>query len=541
MKTKRQLILLGIVLAAITGCDRPEPIGLSEASPEEPEPVLNYHALVIGIGDYSGTGWPQLGTARADAEEIGNVLSERYGFQVTKLTDRQATRGNILRALDQLMQLTPNDALLIYFAGHGSYDDSMGEGYWIPHGAQRSRMGLPAKEDWLWNSSISRILQASPARHILLVADTCYGGALFRGEEDPEKSAHWYRRAMAVPSRYLITSGNLEPVLDSGIRHSVFAQELLNYLQYADRDVFSASDIAVAIREKVSRLTGQLVRMGPLPSPAHAGGEFVFIRSGTAFAQQDTNPEPAPAVAASFRNAEPINRLQAIADRIEETSPLVRPRVLACLGPSSSNPDEAAVVRSRLQEALRTIGGTVLVEREAFDDLLQEVELGRTGMADRRAAMEIGKLLPASLILFGEIIPFDGTKEIQLRVVDTETSRVLSAVNAAFSNREEMNQACNSLATQVMEAVCRARPLVFPAQETKDGSLCASWGRFHGAQIGDTFEIITREGIGTVAPKETVCGTAQILSLGEEEALFSADWAKADTNRTTQLWLKATL
>ncbi|QHI69070.1 caspase family protein [Tichowtungia aerotolerans] len=535
MKTQCQLILLGVVLAAVTACERPQP-GVLEKPPDTTPPALTYHALVIGIGDYNGTGWLQLGTARADAEEIGDVLHERYGFHVTKLTDHQATRGNILRALDQLMQLTSNDALLIYFAGHGSYDESMGEGYWIPFGAERSRMGLPAKEDWLWNSSISRILQASPARHILLVADTCYGGALFRGEETPEKSDHWYRRAMDVPSRYLITSGNLEPVLDSGIRHSVFAQELLNYLRYAEQEFFSASDIAVAIRSKVSRLTGQLVRMGPLPSPAHAGGEFVFVRSGSILAQ-NTEPVPDPAV---FRNAEPIGTLQSLADRIESAS-FMRPRVLACLGPSGDNAEETAVVRSRLQDALRSIGGTVLVEREAFDDLLQEVELGKSGMADRRAAMEIGRLLPASLILFGEMVPFDGQTEIQLRVVDTETSRVLSAVNEPFTDRSDLDSACRTLAEQIMQAVDRARPVIMPARPTDDGNLTAGWGRFHGAQVGDTFAIITRTGIGTIAPKETVCGTAKILSLGEEEALFAADWSRADTNRpATQLWLKAT-
>jgi hypothetical protein len=533
MKKRCQIILLGMIMLTVAACDRPEPIAPAKKSAKQIA-TLHYHALVIGIGDYSGTGWPTLGTARADAEAVSEVLRSQYGFEVTELTDRHATHGNILRALDQIMNLGKDDALLIFFAGHGFYDEAMSEGYWIPFGAQRSRMNRPAKEDWLWNSSIDRILSASPARHILLVADTCYGGSLFRGEETPEKSLYWYQRAMSVPSRGLITSGNLEPVLDSGIHHSVFAQELLNYLQYSEQDVFSASDIAVSIRSKVSQLTGQLVRMGPLASQAHAGGEFVFVRPGTEFAIT-SNGSNSPV----FRNAPPVDSLQLLANRIQKSG-FVRPRVLACLGPEGNEP-ETMRIRSRLHDCLNMIGGSILVEREAFDSLLQEVELSSSGMADHRAATEIGRLLPASLILFGEVIPDGEQKEIHLRVVDTETSRVLCSTAERFSSREEMNQACQVLAQRIMTSVDRARPILLPAQETGTNALEAGWGRFHGARVGDSFDIVSREAFDTVSPKETVLGKARLQSLGEERALFQADWTTAATNRPAMLWLKATL
>jgi len=545
MKMRCQYILLGALAFVVAGCDRPTQKVPAQNYGSPTAPALNYYALVIGVDDYTGTGWPQLGTARADAEAMGNILQSHYGFNVMGLTGSQATRGNILRALGQLMNLTASDALLIYFAGHGFYDEQMDEGYWIPHGAQRFRMGQPAKEDWLWNSSISRVLNALPAKHVLLMADTCYGGSLFRGEEEVLKSNQWYRRAMGVPSRYLITSGNLEPVLDSGIRHSVFAQEILNYLQYGEQDIFSASDIAVSIRAKVSELTGQLVRMGPLVSPAHAGGEFVFVRSGIGL--------PAPAVSNAkpekpvFRNAEPANRLQQLAAQIETYSrkapnnAFIRPRILACLGPTGSNPEETAMVRSRLHKSLDTIGGCILVERKAFDALLQEIELGRSRLVDSRATPEIGKLLPASLILFGEIIPIGNQQEIQLRIVDTETSRVLSSASASFTNHDDLDVACQTLAERIMKTMNKARPLLIAARQTESGKLRAGWGKFHGARVGDMFEIITRDAVGTISEKEIPQGIARLLSLGEEQAEFQAEWSQTETNRSATLWLKATL
>ena len=29
-------------------------------------------------------------------------------------------------------KLTPNDSVIVYYAGHGHFDDDTGEGYWLP-------------------------------------------------------------------------------------------------------------------------------------------------------------------------------------------------------------------------------------------------------------------------------------------------------------------------------------------------------------------------------------------------------------------------
>lgn len=551
MKPLLQYSLLSITLLTASACGRPENSSAQPtANPQTAAAALHFHALVIGVSDYSGSDWPTLSTARDDADAIGSVLEDQYGFDVVKLLDRKASRKNILHALDELMTLGADDALLIYFAGHGFYDRQMDEGYWIPSGAARSSMGHPAKEDWLWNSSINRIISASPARHILLIADTCYGGSLFRGEETVARPVDWYRRAMAVPSRYLITSGNLEPVLDSGIHHSIFAREILNVLQYSDQNLFSASDLGVSIRDHVSQLTGQLVRMGPLPTPAHAGGEFVFIRNSAdrdLQAKTDSSAQNQPV----FRSAEPLeavaekSKLQTLADRMEKYSreapdaPQIRPRILACIGPVGPNPAETTLIRSRLRKHLNAKGNCVLVEREAFDEVLREVELSQSSLADSRVATRIGKLLPASLILFGDILPLDGHSEIHLRVIDSETSRVLASAFQPFIDSSELDGACQALATEIMDAVNQARPLILPVQQTPSGTLQTGWGRFHGAQIGETFDIVIREGTETICPQEHVIGTARLLSMTEEHSVLKAQWDSASTNAPDTIWLKA--
>ncbi len=78
-----------------------------------------YHALVIGNNDYQNL--PKLETAVGDAEAVAQVLKQNYGFEVRLM--RNATRADILRALNKYRaDLTDDDNLLVYYAGHGWLD-----------------------------------------------------------------------------------------------------------------------------------------------------------------------------------------------------------------------------------------------------------------------------------------------------------------------------------------------------------------------------------------------------------------------------------
>ncbi len=534
-------LLLGIIL--LSACDRQEePISVAPAVDHSSAP-LNYHALVIGISAYSGTGWSNLNTAESDARAIAKILRTRYGFSVDELIGKQATRGNIFRKLDQLMALTEQDALLIYFAGHGYYDKQMNEGYWIPYGAQRENMNQLAKDEWLWNCTIARIIDALKAKHVLLIADTCYSGSLFRGEETHHKESDcWYNRAMALPSRYLITSGDLEPVLDNGIRHSVFAQQIINYLQYTDKAVFSASDLATAIRVTVSELTSQLVRMGRLNSPADAGGEFVFVQTGVALSQTELDPEMVKPIPENERH-EPAKELAEKDEPYATYAPagsFVRPRVVACIGPKNrAYPAECALVRAKLYESLEKIGGCIIVERQSFAEILQERRVDRSSLADSPIATENGKLLPASLIIFAEFVFLESNKEILLRMVDTKTGRVVGFSSIQFADYDELDTACDQLARKIMGTINSAYPLEFKAVCTPEGMIMANWGAFHGAQIGYSFEIVTRINEGTVSEQNLSLGIARVGILGEEFSILFPEWNSAgELHSTTNLWLK---
>lgn len=127
--------------------------------------------------------------------------------------------------------LTEHDNLRIYYAGHGTLDKGAERGYWLPVNAQPD-----TRVHWLSTTEITDTLKAMTAKHVLLVADSCYSGTLLRDAGEVLRSGTdqetFYNRVAQKRSRTALTSGGLEPVLDrGGGNHSMFPKAFLTILQ----------------------------------------------------------------------------------------------------------------------------------------------------------------------------------------------------------------------------------------------------------------------------------------------------------------------
>lgn len=231
-----------------------------------------FTALVIGNNTYEQM--PALQTAVADAESVAAVLTEQYGFKVTTLVN--ATRADIIGSLSRLRASTTyNDNLLIYYAGHGVIDPLTESGFWLPVDA--------APDDptnWVSNADITNMLKAIPARHLLVIADSCYSGALVRAA--PVEIKTWEDRVALLQrlaekrSRTALASGGLEPVLDSGGgRHSVFAKALLEVLA-ENTAIIDAQSLFRPVRERVVVNANQTPQYSDVRLSGHEGGDFIF-------------------------------------------------------------------------------------------------------------------------------------------------------------------------------------------------------------------------------------------------------------------------
>lgn len=172
------------------------------------------YLLAIGVTEYAN---PQynlryaVADARAFAEELGRrqaALNRFARVEVVPVLDRHATRANILGALarlaghssgppepgepagfDRLTRAQPEDAVFLYFAGHGTAAGP--RFYLIPHD-----LGYTGPRDRLDQASLRTILEHAisdlhleqalepvDAGHIVLVIDACNSGQALEAEE----------------------------------------------------------------------------------------------------------------------------------------------------------------------------------------------------------------------------------------------------------------------------------------------------------------------------------------------------------------------
>jgi hypothetical protein len=229
-----------------------------------------YYALVVGNNSYQSL--PKLVTAKNDAQEVAETLKNRYGFNVELLLD--ADRSDILMALSRYRwNLTNRDNLLIYYAGHGWLDKEADEGYWLPTNAEKGNM-----INWISNFSISATLRAIKAKHVLIVADSCYSGKLARGIHTVDRTAGYLSRLSQKRARSVISSGGLEPVTDSGGKrgHSVFASAFLDALR-KNNTIMDGAQLFNTLRRPVMLNSDQTPEYSDIQRAGHEGGEFIFI------------------------------------------------------------------------------------------------------------------------------------------------------------------------------------------------------------------------------------------------------------------------
>lgn len=259
-----------------------------------PQSAGPYFALVVGINDYRYL--PKLKTAIGDADAVADVLHRDYGFKTRTL--HNATRDQIESALNQYRVELPADAnLLIYYAGHGAYDKEADKAYWLPVDARQDD-----NSRWILADVITTDIKVIKARHVIIIADSCYSGGLSRAVNPdfaPKEPRHLLETLMQGRSRTLMSSGGLEPVADAGgSGHSVFAGAFLQGLKGERNESFSALTLFSFVQRFVAGNSEQVPRYTSLPNSGDSSGDFVFLRNSVARAESAPAAKPDETVSA---------------------------------------------------------------------------------------------------------------------------------------------------------------------------------------------------------------------------------------------------
>jgi hypothetical protein len=227
--------------------------------------------FVVGINDYEH--WPKLNNAVKDATDITSTLMSQYAFDfsnVILLKNEQATRSNIYKSLRSLIeQITPQDNLVIYYSGHGHFDELLNEGYWVPVDAKTKSSG-----DYLSNSDLLKIIGTINSQHTFLVADACFSGSLFS-----DSKRGYTDNVEKFKSRWGLASGRLEVVSDGSLNeNSPFTATVIEFLKNNQKEKFAVSELIQYVKVKVAEKADQTPLGNPLKGAGDEGGEFVFYK-----------------------------------------------------------------------------------------------------------------------------------------------------------------------------------------------------------------------------------------------------------------------
>jgi len=235
-----------------------------------PNPKPRNFLLLLAVDDYKN--WPDLQNPIKDTKSLKSCLIDKYQFDehnIFELYNSDFTHENLRNELIKIKnEITPIDNLIIYYAGHGSYDNEFDQGAWISYDA-----ALGKESDYIQNSSLLRYLEGIQSKHMLLLVDACFSGALFQGgkvvfTDTPDEKLN---------SRWAFSAGNIELVSDGTAGgHSPFAQSLLEVLTENKSNALALRDLISYVSFKVKNQTEQTPVGKPLNLKQHQGGEFIF-------------------------------------------------------------------------------------------------------------------------------------------------------------------------------------------------------------------------------------------------------------------------
>lgn len=195
------------------------------------------YALVFATDQYDH--WSDLVNPVFDSKAIATELKNLYGYRVELVEN--ATQETVLKKLREYAEkkYNPLDQVFIFFAGHGTYDQTFGEGFVVTKESQVNDVG---KTTYLSHNRLRSIVNNIPCDHIFLAMDVCFGGtfdavlASSRGGEEEvyreQSKAEFITRKLTYKTRRYLTSGGKTYVSD-GIpgRHSPFAKNFIEALR----------------------------------------------------------------------------------------------------------------------------------------------------------------------------------------------------------------------------------------------------------------------------------------------------------------------
>ena len=250
-------------------------------------------ALIVASDQYTDPGLRRLRAPASDARALAAVLRDPGigDFEVRTLLNEPAHEVNL--AVEEFFaDRRPGDLLLVHFSGHGVKDED-GELYFAAANTVLGRLGATA----VAAEFVSRRMNRSRSRRVVLLLDCCYAGAFERGlvaragvEMGIEQQFGGRGRAVITASsamEYAFEAGELADTRE--VPPSVFTSALVQGLETgeADRD----QDGLVGLDELYDYVYDKVRAATPNQTP----GKWAFGMEGELYIARRSRPVTTPA------------------------------------------------------------------------------------------------------------------------------------------------------------------------------------------------------------------------------------------------------
>lgn len=200
----------------------------------------------------------------------GSIKKDKLKEENVVILNKSPKANDIIKEFSLLKKkVTNKDNLLVFYAGHGVYDEGTQVGHWLPSDAD-----MQYELNLISNSQVVDFLKAVPSKHTLLISDACFSGSIFKTRSF-EKSPQSIQKKFELTSRKAITSGTLKTVPNK----SMFLKYLLDRLENNPNLYLSARQLFDKIEEPVMNNSPNTPQYGTIYGIGDEGGDFIFIKN----------------------------------------------------------------------------------------------------------------------------------------------------------------------------------------------------------------------------------------------------------------------
>jgi predicted nucleic acid-binding protein/HEAT repeat protein len=246
--------------------------------------------LVVGVDGPADSSLARLGSAERDARTLADVLADREGSavpesQISCLTGAEATRDAILAALDTFAgQVTAEDSLLLYFAGHGlGHDASF---FLCCADTVLSQLDTTA----VGSEDLDRRLRSLAVRGVLVVLDCCESAGFAENAPSTFRALRTGEfRILLAAARADQQSWELGPG-DGTLFSRVFIDIVGGRISAGSRSgVVYFADLMRELYDRIAELRETVAQHAPPQDPVYAGAftkdPLLFVHRGLSLEQ----------------------------------------------------------------------------------------------------------------------------------------------------------------------------------------------------------------------------------------------------------------